>query len=153
MGKTVYLGGPITGLSWEESTRWRLEVGARLMTEGFTVLSPLRSQKLCKGDAEMKASYGPDAHPTVTDKAINRFDLNDIASSDLVFLNFLGSKQVSKGTCVEIGFAYGRGKPIIAVMEADNCHRHAMVNDCCAAIFTNLDEAVEYAISLLKGGL
>lgn len=153
MEKLVYLGGPITGLSWEEATRWRTEVGARLMTEGFRVLSPLRGQKSCKGDAQMKSTYGEKAHPTVTDKAINRTDLDDIRNSNLVFLNFLGSKTKSIGTCIEIGFAYGLAKPIIAVMEPDNIHHHAMLHDCTAIIFETLEEAVEYAVTFLKGGL
>lgn len=94
----VYLAGPITGLTWGESTDWREYVKNYIST-----LSPLRGKQRLReiaGNIPIMDSY--EDHPLTTAKGINTRDYNDVKRADAIFVNFLGAKKVSIGTVMEI---------------------------------------------------
>ena len=58
--KTVYLAGPISGLSYGEATDWRQEVQAQLQRCGIHALSPLRAKVYLRECTKIADSYSDD---------------------------------------------------------------------------------------------
>ena len=52
----LYCAGPITGLSYDESTDWRAYVASKL-PENIHAVSPMRGKTYLKAQKEIKASY------------------------------------------------------------------------------------------------
>jgi nucleoside 2-deoxyribosyltransferase len=143
----LYLAGPITGLTWNNSQSWREGVTKALPQEIRTI-SPLRGQRHSLSGVIKAEAYVGD--PTVTDRGINGRDRFDVFRCDAILINFLGATQVSKGTMIEIGWADALRKPIIVVMEdSGNVHDHPMLRDNALYIVNNLDEAVKLVEALL----
>lgn len=164
MTKKVYLAGPITGASWNESEDWRdqVKLDASLDPQRFwniEFFSPLRGKEYLRDHPEIKDSY-----PTLqfsTSKAIMLRDHHDVMTSDAVLVNLTGAKRVSIGTVMEIAWAYTHKIPVIAIMEGSfdqktgfdvseggNIHEHSMLNEAIWYRFTTVDEAM-HAINLL----
>lgn len=155
--KTVYLAGPITGLSFHGCTEWRNAAVLRLAEEGIKGLSPMRAKdflahlqslpKLSNAAEDYEyAKYGVMA----TSRGIMTRDRFDCTRCDVLLVNLLGAKTVSIGTVMEIAWADGRRIPIIAAMEPDNIHSHGMVNEAIGFRVTTLNEALDIAIAILR---
>lgn len=138
----VYLAGPITGLTFDDANDWRTDVEHELERYGIEALNPLRGK-------EHLAGIGP--LPDVFDgaSAALRQDLEDIDAADLVLAHFLGAERPSIGTCIELGYAYARGVPILAVADVDNPHSHMFVQYVSTFWATTLDEALERIVSTM----
>jgi nucleoside 2-deoxyribosyltransferase len=143
---TIYLAGPIYGLSWREATRWRELVRVN-MPENVLILSPLRDLQVSNPDDKLQATY--EESPLATQRAITARDRNDIAVSDVVLVNLLGSERVSVGTVMEIGWADMLRKPLVLCMEAGNIHEHPMVREACSWRANNLFAAIAIVRSIL----
>jgi nucleoside 2-deoxyribosyltransferase len=78
-----------------------------------------------------------------TAKGINRRDFYDCTRSGAVLMNLLGTHKVSIGTVMEIAWAFQARVPVIVVMEKDNIHRHAMIEDSTTYLTSSLDKAYE----------
>lgn len=174
MAGTVYLSGPITGLSYQEARYgWRQEVADALVRSkddialtGITVLSPMRHEAHLAEMTDIDTHY-PD-HFFSKPKVIVEKDRLDIKRSDVVLVNVLGAKRVSIGTVSEIAMAYEQGKQIVLVMEdansidnrqyetdplSSNPHEHPFVTELVSLRLNNLDDAVEAIRSLLSEGI
>lgn len=144
----VYLGGPITGLTFDEARSWRLYAAAQLEEYGVTSLDPLRGkEQLGLTDTPLTAWFdgGLDA--------VAR-DLEDIDTSDIVLLNFQGMERASIGSCAEMGYAFQRGQrgygavvpEIVAVVDTD-VYDHVFVSYMADKTFDTLRGALDYIIS------
>ena len=147
MMKSVYLAGPITGLTYDEGQDWRVDVACALSDLGITAYSPLRAKNYLRAIGVLDNAGSADSaylglNPLSEPKGITTRDRFDCMGKDMVLANFLGATQVSIGTCIELGWADAARVPIVAVMEEDNLHRHAMVNEVAGFIVTTLEEAV-----------
>lgn len=168
MTGTVYLSGPITGLSYEEARYgWRKLVAMALEEEwvqdpdepslyrrrgGIKVLSPMRHEAHL---AEMQTidTHYPE-HFFSKAKVIVEKDRLDIKRSDIMLVNVLGAQRVSIGTVSEIAMAYEQGKQTILVMEdAGNPHEHPFVTELVSLRLNNLDDAIAAIKSLLSEGI
>lgn len=151
----VYLAGPILGQTYEQARfGWRKEVADKF-DPGIEPLSPMRQEGHL---AELPGK--------ITDQKVDGFnhifshgqmifqkDLLDIKMADIVLVNLLGAKKVSKGTLVEIGLAFAFGKTIIVVMEPEgNIHDHPFVRQPAMVVGT-LDEAVLIINAMLSTGV
>ena len=154
----VYLSGPITGLTYKQARfGWRSEVGEALASSGIGVLSPMRheghlaelAQKKIKADMP-EPEYN---HFFSQPKMIVAKDFLDIDMCDIMLTNFLGAKKVSQGTIAEMGYAYGKDKTIITVMEKGNPHDSVFVKEMSAAVLDNMGDAVDVIKSLLSEGV
>lgn len=156
MSKAVYLSGPITGLTYKQARfGWRKEFSD--MVPGVEVLSPMRHEGHL---AELKAQkIKSDVHETQSNhyfsqpKVIVAKDLLDIEQSAVVLVNFLGSKKVSQGTLIEMGYAKKAGKTIVTVMEKGNVHDSIFVGQISDTIVDNLEDAAHIVSSLLSTGV
>lgn len=174
---SVYLSGPIAGLSYEEARYgWRMTVAAQL-EQGIKVLSPMRHEGHL---SEIKGPLDPAGqldHFFSGAQIIVEKDRLDIERCDLMLVNLLGAKKVSIGTVAEIGMATALGKKMILVMEdtgsmiigesdegeygqfpthniyGNNIHDHPFVTVPASLRLNNLDDAIYAVNQLLSEGL
>ena len=155
MRPSVYLAGPITGLTYDEGADWREVVIAALGHSGIDAFSPLRSKEFLRAIGKLDNAGQPDSaylglNPLSEPKGITTRDRFDTMGRDMVFANFLGAERVSIGTCIELGWADAARVPIVAAMEEDNVHRHAMVNEVCGFIVPSVEEAIAVIKAVLR---
>jgi len=159
MNRSIYLAGPITGLSYEDARyTWRHEFAELLKTRGATIdcFSPMRQKDFlagqqCAGDAKSLNGYG---NALARPSGILTRDFNDVRSRDAIVACFLGAKRVSIGTVWEIGVAYSHKKPLVVVMEpSGNPHDHLFVTETAGYVVPTLAEAAHIISSILSPGL
>ena len=153
--KSIYLAGPITGLSYEDATNgWRKQF-TKMMPNHIICFSPMRGKKYLKKETELDGR--PDSyrtHAMATAKGITTRDRNDVKNTDLMVVNFQNTERVSIGTCVEFGWADAFRKPLIMITdENDQIHNHIMLHEIAGYIVYSLEEAAELAIALLTPGV
>lgn len=160
--KKVYLAGPITGASWNQSEDWRDQIKeeAKIRPEFFEDVkfySPLRGKDYLRNESEIGDSYSQ--FKFSTPHAIMIRDHHDVQTCDVVIANLTGATRVSIGTVMEIAWAYAYRKPVICIMEpaekqvtgfepsvGKNIHEHSMLNE---AIYYRA-ESVEEALMALN---
>lgn len=149
MKKCVYLAGPITGLTYGECTNWREFVAKQLDSEEVETATPLRGKEFLKDKGAIHSGSYDDL--IISAKGITRRDMFDTLRSTAVFVNLLGSKIASIGTCMEIAWAYQAQIPTVVVMEQDNIHcKHVMVNESCTYIAPTLEDGIALMKYLLN---
>lgn len=155
MRPSVYLAGPITGLTYDEGSEWRADAIEDFNDAGIDAYSPLRAKQYLRAFGELSAKdqtgkYNYDGvHPLSSDRGIMTRDRHDVTSRDMMLVNLLGATRVSIGTCIEIGWADAARKPIVIVMEDDNVHRHAMLEEAAGFRVHTLTEAIEIVKAIL----
>lgn len=156
VNKTVYLAGPISGLTYHEATDWRNAVTAELAACGIKCLDPMRAAVHLRntagvlGDCEIIPGHKPAVEAMSTPKGVVARDKFDATRCDVLLVNLLGAKKVSIGTCVEIGWANALNIPIIVVMEAGNIHNHAFIRESASFITESLSDSVYIVKAILK---
>lgn len=132
--KTVYLAGPITGLSWLESEYWRDQIQGVAnskfpeLAKGVKFLSPMRGKDFLQYESKIKDSYTD--NPFASSKAIMLRDFHDVSVSDALIVNLSHCQTVSIGTVMEIAWAYQRRIPVICIQNSQNTlHEHSMLNE------------------------
>jgi nucleoside 2-deoxyribosyltransferase len=118
--KTVFLSGPIRGLSRKDSLEWR-NLAVKSLSKKFNVLHALR------GREEKEVFTDPRA-------AVIR-DLNDIHYCDILLVNDCFSDASMIGTAMEVFYAHQNNKPVIIFGNGHdkdywlNYHSHLRVKD------------------------
>lgn len=154
--RSIYLAGPITGLTYDEARYgWRADI-ANDVDEDVQVLSPMRHEghlAELKGEIDDKTLEQVN-HFFSYPKMIVTKDLLDIDVSSLVVVNLLGAKSVSKGTLHEISYAYAKGKPIIVIMEdKGNPNDGPFLRVQSSVVLPTLEDAILVINSLLSTGV
>jgi len=143
----VYLAGPITGLTLQDASAWREDENLinSLAKHGYEVLTALR-------DKEHLHAYDgkvlPARYSDEEEESEVFLDLNDINDSRVVLANMHGASRVSVGTAWEMGYAYAKGIPVIAVVDAGSVYDHLFVNQTAYRVVPSLFEAV-YELAIL----
>lgn len=150
----VYLGGPITGLTYEQCTEWRDTLTNVLSDEGFEVRSPMREKE------HLIEPFEGEPLPSRFDEeedAVTR-DLKDITECDIILVNLIGATRVSIGTMCELGYAKALNKHIVVVIEeesqtersegtevtdSDNPHDHLFVYQLASTVVGSIEEALQ----------
>lgn len=156
----VYMAGPITGCDYAGATDWREAFKTKLldMSDGrIECLSPMRGKReYLKNVTSIGDNYGHIDY-MASGQAITMRDRFDCKRADAVVFNFLGSKRVSIGSCIELGWADDGIKPSILVMEPgvpgqfemeQNIHEHSMVRGCTNLHLTDLDQAADALVRI-----
>lgn len=127
--KTVYLSGPITGLTYEGCTDWRSHARKWLAEFGVEGLSPMRGKEFLRGKGTITDGMSAVISNFMSqDAAIVTRDRMDATKCDMMLCNLLGATQVSIGTMIELGWADLARVPVVLVVErAGNIHEHAFV--------------------------
>lgn len=148
MKHSVYLAGPISGLTYDGAQDWRDQVAAALNSENVETLTPMRGKKFLKDEGVItSAAY---ENVIATSKAVNRRDFFDCTRATCVFVNLLGAKRVSIGTVMEIAWAYQARIPTIVLMEKGNVHEHIMIEDACHYVVDNIEAGISLTKFLLN---
>jgi len=142
---SVYLAGPISGLTWEQATLWRRKATERLADVGITAFSPLRHKLYLSEETSLGDTY-PN-YPLSTQRGIVCRDYRDVRETDCLIANFKDATKVSSGTVMEIAWAYAHRKPVICIL--DTWHAHAMIRECVDYFAQDIDEAIHFARSIL----
>ena len=145
MSFTVYLAGPISGLSYRRAQNWRDQAAAALKPHGINALSPLRCKEFLSELPEIGPTGENYAHmsPLATPRGVMTRDRYDATRCDVLLVNLLGADRVSIGTVMEIAWADAKRTPIVLVMEErGNPHEHMMIA-----------EAVGFRVKTLGDGL
>ena len=175
--KTVYLAGPITGLTYGNARHgWRKEF-ALMLPSHIIPLSPMRGKDALMGVEKMVGD--PDMYPSnalCAPPGIIARDRNDVRNCDVVVACFLGAMDhPSLGTAVEFGWADAYRKPLVMVVEDDpnlptvdkdgisslvvnhgkerNIHLHAFLTEIAGYRTNNLEEAAQIVKCLLTPGV
>jgi nucleoside 2-deoxyribosyltransferase len=149
---TVYLAGPITGLTFAGCTDWRKHAIEQLAEVGVRGLSPMRCKDylaalpVISGTGEEYAHMGPLSLP----RGVITRDRFDTTRCDVVLVNLLGAKAVSIGTVMEIAWADLSRIPIVCAMEKGNPHEHMMIHEALGYRVPTLEEALRIVAAILK---
>ena len=152
--ETVYLAGPIGGLTWEEATRWRTNVAS--MLSPLECLSPLRDTDDGRSlrsshhvtDGGRLTNEGKDSAIPFQELFI-RDETDCCQRADLVFFNYLGAKTLSVGTNSELSWCRALGIHRVVVIEDEgNPNLHPFLIPQFQNRFNNIADAVNFVRKL-----
>lgn len=153
---SVYLAGPITGLSYGDCTDWREQAMQIFASAGIDAFSPMRMKAYLLNELNVGDSY--EGTVLSSQRGIYARDFYDCRSKDALFVNLLNVRRddpdsrVSIGTVMEIAWVVAHQKPIVLVMEKEpgiNRHDHAMLREACPLWVDTLEEGYNVMKSLL----
>ena len=148
MNKSVYLVGPITGLSYDGATDWRQYAKSFLSHRNIAALNPMRGKDYLLQETSIEDKY--DKHVMSTSRGIMTRDYFDCMNAGVILANFLGAKKASIGSAMECAWAYVNHTPLIVCMEeSGNPHDHAMIREATGYRVESLDEGLKIAAAIL----
>ena len=146
----AYLAGPMCQMTLQQANVWRLYVEEELAPYGVRCRNPFRAKEKFFQDNKLIGLNYDRTPLQLSDKYVLFRDRNDVLSSDLVFVNFLGALEVSIGTVMEISWATLLRKPVVIVAEPDNIHLHPMIRESTAFIVPTLEDGIEVTVEVLN---
>jgi nucleoside 2-deoxyribosyltransferase len=152
MNPSVYLAGPISGLTYDGCTDWRKKVAEALEQCGIRAYSPMRAKEYLASLGTISGHGNEYAHLGVLSKArgVMTRDRFDATRCGVLFVNFLGAKIVSIGTVMEIAWADAKRTPIVcAIEESGNPHEHMMISEAIGFRVATLDEAIHVTKAII----
>lgn len=122
----IYLGGPISGLTYDQASEWRLSLADELPAHGWTGLSPLDYNGNPRDRAAVLDPWFEDMFDDdVTPEQAVHADFRMIERSSAVLFNFeQPTTTVSLGSLVELGYAYAKSKPIVVICDPSRPSRY-----------------------------
>jgi len=146
--KTIYLAGPITGLTYDGCTDWREHAIEYLKKYGINGVSPMRAKDYLSKEKIVADSY---INTTLScSRGITTRDRFDSTHCNLFLANLLGAQKVSIGTMIEYGWADSVRTPIITIIEKEgNPHEHAMLRELTGFRVETLEEGLYVAKAIL----
>lgn len=146
---TVYLAGPITGLSYGECTDWREYAIKELDAAGIRGVSPLRAKSYLSNEGKIADSY--EQIVLSSSRGITTRDRWDATRCDVLLASLLGADRVSIGTVMEVAWADLSRIPIVLVMEKEkNLHDHAMLREVAGFRVETLEEGLNVVKAILS---
>jgi len=147
---TVYLAGPMVGLSFKDASQWRNTVTRKLKSK-WNILSPLtaldqKSKFPFKTLSQTDTDHRPIKHVPSAFVTVDEFFVD---KCDFVLANFIGSTRVSIGTVWELGYAWGQGKKIVSIIEPESIHDHPFLRRRSHLFVPTLAEAIEFLGSIV----
>jgi nucleoside 2-deoxyribosyltransferase len=135
---TVYLAGPIEGVSLEEATKWRETATSFLNKEGISTLDPTRRKKFHDQPYSINLA-----------KKIVKMDIDDIRNSQVVLMNLKDRGQGKAwGTICELMIAQGQLKTIVVVLEEG--FKHPFVDVFATELHHTLEDALEATLAYYR---
>lgn len=141
---SVYLAGPITGLTYEECVGWRERAKEELAKAGITAYSPMRGKLYLNNNKPIEAFNDRLPNQLSTQKGIVGRDYFDATTADVMLCNLFGAKTRSIGTVYELAWRFMQRKPVVLVMEKENnVHEHPFISESVTYRTDNIDEGIE----------
>ncbi len=146
--RQIYLAGPIGGLAFDKVEAGYAEK-ARRLEKYYDVMVPIVAHDCLRGEDNLK-THGF-VHPVVSDHAIIERDRWMVIGSELMLADLAHADRVSIGTMMELAWAHDHGLHTVTVMEPGNIHEHAFVFEASDVVFSDLEDALDYLISIAIG--
>ena len=153
--KTVYLAGPITGLTHDQARNgWRKDF-EEMMPEHIFCKSPMRGKEFLRDFGVLTSGEGYPDNAMATPAGITTRDYNDVKTSDAMIACYLESENVpSLGTAAEYGYAWSHQIPVITVGPVDEVNvRHIMLKRMTGFRVDTLEEAAVILTHILTPGI
>lgn len=135
---SLYLAGPISGLSYYEACNWRIQVREALK-DIYEVIDPMRGKSYLSEEQAIQEFY---PH-TITSgsKAVYTKDRYDVKRCDILLVNLslMSNGNKSIGTLVEIGMADAWGKFILIIGKPT----HPFLTENSVQV-SSVEEAIEF---------
>lgn len=150
---TVYLCGPMSGLTFHEANTWRLHADDTLGDHFIEAINPLRHLDMAAHEVFLAASYEATMK---TDRSITVRDRMDVKRSDLLLANLLAANKTSVGSAIEFGWADLLGIPVVTVLDLKtvngslNQFNHPMIRDISDWVVPTLGEALDIVVKVLR---
>ena len=153
--KTIYLAGPITGLTHDEARYGWREKFDLLLPDHIYSSSPMRGKDFLRDQGVLSDGADYPDHAMATAAGITTRDFNDVKTCDAMIACFLESGgRLSGGTFMEYGFAHALQKPIVAIGSLDDPNiRHLMAERVMGYRVDTLEEAAVIVTHLLTPGI
>ena len=146
--RTVYLIGPIGGLSYADATQWRIDARPILEDMGFEVLDPMSGKECLKGDKSI--GVGLKNAPFVENGYIYHSDLHRVNRADFLLSNLLKmSDKQSIGTFFEYGYGAAKDKTIITVTADPYMAKHPFIVSS-SIVVPDMDTAYELLTKMMR---
>lgn len=133
----IYLSGAMSGLSFEEQSRWRKQI--------------MNAIKFGDYDYEKKATffdptqyYNFEEKKHKSEREIMEFDLYNLRNSDLVIVNLGNNGDKSIGTSMELILAKEMRIPVIAF--GGDKETHPWILETCTRMCYDIREAVSHIV-------
>ena len=142
---SIYLAGPMSGLTWDEALAWREKVEVELGRD-WRVISPVRPQVEMDRTKIITLQTQKDDELNLWDTAtaLVATDTFFIDQSDWVLANLLNTKKPSFGTVWELGYAYATRKKIVVLMTPEDAHNHPFTRRGVDIFTPSLEDAIEF---------
>ena len=131
----IYLSGGMSGLSFEEQSKWRTKIINAIKYNYDCEKKPIFFNPV--------DYYNFEETRHKTEYEAMEFDLNALRNSNLVIVNFNDPKSL--GTCAELAIAYEMKIPVIGINK-NNKDLHPWLECFCNRMCSDLREAVEYVV-------
>ena len=139
MIRTIYLGGKIDGLSYEDATRERNIIKKKLRRIGIKGVDPMRGKGYLKGSKIDHDSVKFRSDCEMQD-IISR-DINDINNCDALVV--LSGDQPSWGTAMEASYVHFHlNKPYFVISK--NATRYGWLHFLASKVFPTTNDFIEY---------
>jgi nucleoside 2-deoxyribosyltransferase len=137
--KTIYLCGPITGLSYHDAVDWRNKA-----TNWFRLRSEQPVGTIDPMQGELKTSV-----PQERMKDILALDYHYVTKADLILANFLHtSDNISSGSISELAWAWTNRTPIIAIMKEDSPYNNPWLKEMIWYRYDTLEEGLKKCLEI-----
>ncbi len=130
----IYLGGKMSGLSYEEMNLWRVDAKEKL--NKMTELTGYKCKVFNPCDF-----YNFESKRHQSEEEIMDYDLFHVEHSDFLIVN-AGGLSTSSGTQIEIYDAWIHKIPVFVFGKYDN--KHPWIERCVTRFETDIDNVVEY---------
>ncbi len=152
MQKTVYLAGPIVGMTRGQANDWREDIAEALAHYGVRGISPLRCEPLPDG----QAIYGDKGTCPMfgTAKAIGSKNVFDVRNTDMTLAYIPKPPEGGRhswGTICELAGAHFINKQTILVSDDEDVRNHPVLQALAGWVLEDLDQAVEVIVGVLGG--
>jgi hypothetical protein len=135
---TVYLCGPMEGLTQEQAAGWRKTATDFYTLFSITVKDPTRRKK-----------FHDEPYSYNLAKRIVKLDLDDIASSSLLLVNLKDRGEGKAwGSLCELALGYQQGKTIITILEEG--FNHPFVETFSTELHHNLSSALDASLAYYR---
>ena len=134
----IYLCGSVAGRSAKDMREERENAAAALASRGWNAVDPIAGEY----EALKRRRKIDDAASGLSAVSIARKDQYQIDHVDMVL--WLTASVASYGSCIEVGYAWAKGVPIIAIDLEKRGRKSAFVEHCCTYIADDLDDALDF---------
>ena len=132
----IYLSGSMSGISWNEQTRWRKQFSEAVVFGDYDY-----DKKVSFFDPTRFYNFEEKQHKS--EYEIMEFDLYNLRNSDLVVVNFNNPNSI--GTAMELMLAKELHIPIIG-LNKDKKELHPWLECCCNRMCDDMRELVSHVV-------